>query len=156
MKPVKKFISARFMETFTRIHNKVNELDRKLQLQISKDLVLNSGEIDTIVSIGNHPKANITELAQFNGVSKAAISKMVKKLAGKGFVERKKMIGNQKEVILELTDLGESVMEIRNDHHQHFFQMIEDRVGIYSVEQIDILLELMKLIEDHVDEHLSE
>jgi len=154
METVKKIIGNQIVETFTRIHNKVNELDRKMQLEIAKDLVLNAGEVDTVLSIGNHPQTNVTELAKINGVSKAAISKMVKKLAEKGFVDRKKIAGNKKEVILELTYLGESVVELRNEHHKDFFEMIESHLSGYSIENVDNFLSVIKIIENHIDEHL--
>ncbi len=156
MKNIKQTISTQLMEKFTRIHNKTTELDRKMSLEIGKGLFLNASELDTIVSIGNHPRSNVTELSRINGVTKAAISKMVKKLVEKGFVEKKKMTGNKKEVLLDLTGSGESVIKMREEHHHHFFQMIEKHVSVFSVEQVDIIFNLLDILEKHLNDHLDE
>ena len=63
-------------------------------------------EIHTIQAIGRNPGINVTALAEYMGVTKGAVSQIIKKLNKKGLVRKTHATGNAKEAILELTDLG--------------------------------------------------
>lgn len=68
--------------------------------------LMHTKEIHTIQAIGRYPGINVTRLAEQMGVTKGAISQTIGKLAKKGLIRKRKIFGNKKEVVLELTDLG--------------------------------------------------
>lgn len=73
-------------------------------------------EIHTIVAIGAAPGANLTALADALGVSKAAASKFVAKLARRGYVRKYQAEGNRRDVLFEVTRKG----SLAADGHDKF------------------------------------
>jgi len=63
--------------------------------------------------IGTHPDINGTSLAKIMGVTKGAISQVIKKLEKKKLVDRYQNPTNNKEILLRLTKKGEI------DYHGH-------------------------------------
>lgn len=63
-------------------------------------------EIHTIQAIGRNPGINVTTLAEYMGVTKGAVSQVIKRLSKKGLVRKTHTSDNAKEVVLGLTELG--------------------------------------------------
>ena len=68
--------------------------------------LMHTKEIHTIQAIGRYSGINVTRLAEQMGVTKGAVSQTINKLTKKGLVRKRQLVGNKKEVVLELTDLG--------------------------------------------------
>jgi len=75
-------------------------------LSFGTGIPMHTKEIHTVQAIGRHSGINVTRLAEQTGVTKGAVSQTINKLARKGLVQKTHAPGNDKEVILELTDLG--------------------------------------------------
>ncbi len=74
-------------------------------------------EIHTIEAIGRNEGINVTELAETMGVSKAAISQIVRKLEKKKYILKYKAQENDKEVLLKLMKKGRTVFEGHKQFH---------------------------------------
>jgi DNA-binding MarR family transcriptional regulator len=74
-------------------------------------------EIHTIEAIGQNQGINVTQLAETMGVTKAAISQIVRRLEKKEFVQRYKGLDNQKEVLLRLMKKGRVSFEGHKKFH---------------------------------------
>ena len=59
--------------------------------------------------IGRNNKINVTELAEYLGITKGAVSQMVDKLIKKGMVNKEMVSDTENEVALELTEKGKIV-----------------------------------------------
>lgn len=99
-------------------------------------------EIHTLQAIGQHPKINITALAEHMGVTKGAVSQMVAKLIKKKMVWKAYANDNKKEVILELTNLG----WIGFHNHEKFHVDMFDIAREYYGEQLKTKIEMFKTV----------
>ena len=99
-------------------------------------------EIHTLQAIGQHPKINITALADHMGVTKGAVSQMVAKLVKKGMVRKIYAEDNKKEVIMELTNLGWIGFRNHEKFHMDVFNIAREYYG----EQLKIKLEMFMTI----------
>ncbi|MGE5415783.1 MAG: MarR family winged helix-turn-helix transcriptional regulator [Acidobacteriota bacterium] len=138
------------IELFIRLANKVNELE-KTPRSFGTDMVLHPSEIHSVDVIGRNQGINVTELAKKLGVTKGAVSQMLSKLTRKGLVKKARDAGNDKEVILELTDDGRIAFAGHQEFHREMFESIIHRLGHVSPEQMGLLIKVL----DGIDEHLS-
>jgi len=79
--------------------------------------VLYPSEIHCIEAIGENEGLNVTDLSDRLGVSKAAISQIIKKLENKGFVKRYKAGRNDKETLSRLTKKGRTAFDGHKEYH---------------------------------------
>jgi DNA-binding MarR family transcriptional regulator len=100
-----------------------------------------------IEKIGDYPEKNITELAQFFGVTKGAISQTVKKLENKGVVTRYKGDKNEKEVFLKLTKTGKSVYKKHKEHSHESIMPLYEELKKYSDDKVYFLVEMFQWID---------
>ena len=68
-------------------------------------------EMHTIDSIGKIENPNVTKIAQNMDLTKAAISKIIKKLILKKSIETYQNPDNKKEIYYKLTPLGQKIYE---------------------------------------------
>ena len=99
-------------------------------------------EIHTLQAIGQHPKINITALADHMGVTKGAVSQMVAKLVKKGMVRKIYAEDNKKEVIMELTNLGWIGFRNHEKFHMDVFNIAREYYG----EQLKAKLEMFMTV----------
>jgi len=116
-------------------------------LSFGTGVLMHQKEIHTVQAIGRHPGINVTKLAEYTGVTKGAVSQTIKKLTRKGLVKRTHALGNAKEVILELTDLG--WVGFRN--HEKFHMDTFDIARKYYGEQLKNKLERISLAVDDLN-----
>jgi DNA-binding MarR family transcriptional regulator len=77
-------------------------------------------EIQTVAMIGDHPDINMTQLSGLMGVTRGAVSQMVRKLVAKKLVTRTSS-RNQKEINLGLTEYGDKVREAYRERMKEVF-----------------------------------
>ena len=108
-----------YKNAITRITKVINifiAIDRRpYQFGIAEALY--PSEIHTIEAIGENEGINVTELSEKLGVSKAAISQIIRKLEGKTLVKRYKSSGNDKETLMRLTKKGRTAFEGHREYH---------------------------------------
>ena len=109
-------------------------------------------EIHTLQAIGQHPKINITALAEHMGVTKGAVSQTVAKLIKKKMVRKTYAKENKKEVIPELTNLG----WIGFYNHEKFHMDIFDIAREYYGEQLKTKIEIFKTVMNDFNAILDE
>jgi DNA-binding MarR family transcriptional regulator len=141
-------------ERFQRIIVKGSDMLRK-PWDRGLDCPLHAAEVLTVMAIADHPGLNLTELALKNGVTKGAVSKLVKRLAKKKLVHKEKAAGNHKEISLRLTHRGWFVYERQMQHHEGLFREFERLLSRFSREQIDSFLALLDVVDRHIDGHLE-
>jgi DNA-binding MarR family transcriptional regulator len=86
-------------------------------------------EIHTIQAIGRNPGINVTTLAEYMGVTKGAVSQIIKRLSNKGLVRRTHVPGNAKEVVPELTELGWTGFHNHEKFHMDFLDIAREHFG---------------------------
>jgi DNA-binding MarR family transcriptional regulator len=147
----RKKTSEEIAELFIKLANKYNSLEKiPVDYGVGKDLY--HSERHLLDQIGDYPEKNITELAQFMGVTKGAISQTVKKLENKGIVYRYKGEQNEKEVFLELTETGKGVYEKHKEVNQRSIIPLYEELKKYSDDKVYFLVEMFKWMDTFLDE----
>ena len=115
-------------------------------------VLMHTKEIHTVQAIGRHPGINVTKLAEYAGVTKGAVSQTINKLVRKGLVQKTHASGNEKEVILELTDLG----WVGFQNHEKFHMDTLDIAREYYGDQLESKLDRINLAADDIYKMLNE
>ncbi len=76
------------------------------------------------------------------GVTKGAISQVVKKLETKGIVRRYKKSSNDKEVFVELTKTGSDMYRKHQAINDETVKTLSKELGRYSDDKVDFLLNM--------------
>lgn len=135
---------------FERVMNKYNASEKKPKYYGTKDLLYRS-EVHTIEAIGKNNKINVTQLAQYLGITKGAVSQMVDKLIKKDMVNKKTISDTENEVSLELTEKGILVYTGHEEYHKEFYTKISERLTHLSTENIEAFLDVLNTLENLLD-----
>jgi DNA-binding MarR family transcriptional regulator len=86
-------------------------------------------EIHTIETIGKNPGINVTRLSERIGITKGAVSQMLTRLVKKKLIEKGTVPGNEKELMIDLTDLGRLAFENHRALHLSMLAILKDYYG---------------------------
>ena len=114
--------------------------------------ILYRSAIHTIEAIGNHKQINVTDLSNYLGVTKSAVSQMTDKLIKKDMIVKTVLSKSDTEVALTLTDKGDKVFIAHNEYHRKFFQHIEQLLSTVSEEDIKAFENIMNQFETFLEE----
>ncbi|MBU3157625.1 MarR family winged helix-turn-helix transcriptional regulator [Clostridium estertheticum] len=134
------------IHNFEKVMNKYNAWEKKPRYYETKDLLYRS-EVHTIDAIGKNNKINVTELAQYLGITKGAVSQMVDKLIKKNMVNKKLVSNNENEVSLELTENGTLVYLGHEEYHKELYNEIAKHLNYLSNENIEIFLDILNILD---------
>jgi DNA-binding MarR family transcriptional regulator len=128
----------------------------KLPIPVEDGVEVSTREIHTIQAIGERDQMCVTEVASHFGVTKSAASQMIKKLEEKGFVEKNKVPGNDKELSLTLTRLGWKAFDAHEKFHGKDRDALISLMKKYPFEEIDTLSVLLDALDAVMDKRLGE
>ena len=94
---------------FNRIHNQFSAVKRTLICTDNAE-PLHPAEMQVLGVIHGHRNYSVTDIAKHLYMTKSAVSQVVKKLSGKGFVEKLRDPENERSILLSLTEMGESAV----------------------------------------------
>jgi DNA-binding MarR family transcriptional regulator len=135
---------------FIRLVNKYRSLE-KIPVDYGTNQVLYHSERHMIDQIGGHPRLNMTEFARIMGVTKGAVSQVVKKLEAKGAVRRCKSTENDKEVFIELTDSGRAIYAKHQKVNAESIGPLYEELKKYSDDKVYFLVEMFKWFDSFLD-----
>lgn len=115
-----KLVDASIIDLIYKAHMKLTEIESVPREYVNNEL-LYSSEIHTICAIDKNPGINLTNLALELEVSKSAVSKFVTKLIKKEYIEKKRAIGNLKEVVFNLTSKGSAAVIKHREFKKNIF-----------------------------------
>ena len=140
------------MELFIKAVHNYNALE-KLPCKTGTKHDLYHSERHFLDTIGDHPGMNITEFAAESGITKGAISQVVKKLETKGFARRYKSSDNDKEVFIELTRDGRDIYIQHKKKNEETLRPLIKELEKYQEDKIDFLLAMFTWINSYLDEN---
>lgn len=117
---------------------------------------INLAEVHCIDWIGMIDHANVTKVANEIGMTRGAISKINKKLLGKGLIESYQRPQNNKEIYYRLTKDGENIY---NEHKNCHNKAKQEKLSIlesYSDKEQAIILRFLNDINHLLDYKLSD
>ena len=143
-------LTAEMILKFERVMNKYSKSEQKPREYGIKELLYRS-EVHTIEAIGKNNKINVTQLAQYLGITKGAVSQMIDKLIKKDLVNKKMISDTENEVSLELTEKGTSVYNGHEEYHKEFYAEISKRLSHLSDNSIETVLGILSELEQFLD-----
>lgn len=138
------------MDPLMKVCSKLNEIGTAPK-DFGTGELLYTSEIHTIVAIGKNPGISLTEIADILGVSKSAVSKFVKNLLSKDYINKNKAINNNRQVMFHLTSKGETAFAEHEIFKSTLFKDVNNIIATTSSEE----LELIENFLDSVYEALS-
>jgi DNA-binding MarR family transcriptional regulator len=130
-----------------KIINRINQME-KTPRRYGTDELLYTSELNMIESLGYKSGVNVTEYAENHGVTKGAVSQLVKKLEKKGLVERYKNPTNQKEVFLKLTMKGEIAFHKHTLLHLQFAKEFFEEFENMTPEQTGLIIHFLASLDE--------
>jgi DNA-binding MarR family transcriptional regulator len=137
-------------ELFIRAVGKYNALE-KIPVKLRSKHALYHSERHMIDRIGDHPGMNITDFAGALGVTKGAVSQVVKKLEAKGVARRYKSGENVKEVFLELTAAGSDIYLEHQKTNEETLAPLLRELEKYPDDKVRFLIAMFKWIDGFLD-----
>ncbi len=116
-----------------------------LYKQFFGDILLNYtyAEMHCIDCIGKIENPNVTKIAQEIKLTKAAISKNIKKLLAKNAIEIYKNPTNKKEIYYKLTPIGQEVFSMHLKMHETWCNKDNEFFKQFKKEDLEILLNIL-------------
>lgn len=136
------------IDLFNRILHLYSVIDKKPKDFGTGDLLYVS-EIHAVYLIGSNPEINMTRLAELAGVTRGAVSQMVKRLVSKRYVAKFKVFNN-KEVNLRLTDKGYIIFQHYLNFAKERFVFAEEIYRNASRSDIDLVTRLFTVIYENI------
>ena len=134
------------------LSQKINKLEKK-PIDFGTGEKLYTSEIHTIDAIGRNPGCTSSDLCQQFGITKGAIAQVVKKIADKGYVEKKTNVHNPKEKFLTLTKKGQIAYHGHEQVHEVMDLVFLQKIDHLSKEQITWFKDAIKSISIHLDNY---
>lgn len=151
----KKKAAEKIVKLFIRLSNKYQALE-KIPIDYGVGENLYHSERHLIDQIGDNPDLNITQLAKHVGVTKGAISQVVKKLENKHLVRRHKRGENEKEIFLEFTHIGTEIYRKHKKVHEQSISPLEKELGNHTAEEVQFLVEMFQWFDTFLDDARQE
>lgn len=129
--------------------NRVNQVKNK-ELHFQDLPTINMAALHLMEVIEKNPNDNASGLAELLGITKGALSQQVKKLEGKGLVERTYIDGNNKEVMFRLTDAGRKVHQAHEEIHSDLYGRMDELLGQYEEQEIEKLHQFLRGVERYM------
>ncbi|WJE53443.1 MarR family transcriptional regulator [Bacillus cereus] len=108
-------------------------------------------ELHVIQCIGQKGLMNVTAITADMGMTKGAISKICTKLFDKQFVEKMKMLDNQKEIFFRLTDSGNEIYMAHEKLHQQAEEKWLLLLNQYTEEELSVIQRFVKDVGSHLE-----
>ena len=119
-----------FHLTFIEISKIINEVIDEENIDISRE------QLGIFKLLLEHKQLSVNQIAEKQGVYKTAISKRIKKLETKHFVERIKS-GDKREKVIQLTEEG---LQFYNNRQNKLYEGFKRKLNLNNKELNDLLI----------------
>ena len=142
------------IDQFLKILNLYGVISRKPKDYGTGDL-LYPAEILTISEVGKNKSVNMTGLAEIMGLTRGAVSQMIRKLVAKNYII-KSNLRNRKEVELRLSDKGLIVYKGLQSFHQEIFAFAGTLYEKARPEDVVLVRNLFEAISQNMQQRVRE
>lgn len=139
------------LEAFMRMVNQLNASNKMIS-DYGTGIDLYPSEIHTIEAIGMNEGINVTELSNLLGVTKGAVSQIIRKLEKKDLIKRFKSDDNNQQVLLRLTRKGRTAFKGHAQLHLKQYTALKNKIDTMTQERRDFLLDTFNTIEKSIAE----
>jgi len=153
MNKTKKLVSEMAI-LFAKVHNKLNKLEKRA-VDFGGGEKLHASELHAIDAIGNKSANTVTGLCNLFGITKGAVSQIIKKLEGKNYISRERNMVYGKEIDITLTDKGRIVFEAHLALHEEMDRELLGFMKTIPESQLAGFIEMLSKMEKYVDKFLA-
>lgn len=107
---------------------------------------LRTDQIHTIDYIGRNPRCRLGDIAAATSASLPTVSLQVKRLSKLGIIRKQRSETNQREVILTLTEDGETIFHYHNCLDQQWMDAVSKELSAFSPEELSLVNRFLKII----------
>ncbi len=147
-------IISSVIEQLYRITNKIGRLEKD-PVDFGTGERLTPSEIHMLDAIAKGKGNTVSELCEHFGITRGAVSQVIGKMEGKGYLDKARSGDYYKEIILSLTDKGEAAVKGHAAFHKkmdkHFCGILED----ISPDEIDNFKRVLGRIGDGMEHYLK-
>lgn len=137
--------------TFLRVMSRLTEMDKKTR-HYGTDELLHDAEIHMIKAIRENEGIHVTGLADLVGVTKGAVSQILRKLECKGMIVKETDPKNLSRLKLRLTEKGETAYLRHEELHREFDAYFQHALqGATEAEQA-FLHRFLNSLDEELDE----
>lgn len=129
-------------ELFTRIFMKYDLLE-KSPIDLGTGDRLSATQIHLIEAVGKSKGETVTALSHYFMVTKGAVSQTVSQLTKLGYLRKIKRAGNDKEIILRLTEKGQAAFDLHEQYNRYTVQALMQFKEKYSQQEIRTFLSVL-------------
>jgi len=129
----------------------MQDLRRTMRSQSSPDLRV--PELRSLAFLRHNPGSNLTDLAEYIGVSLPSMSKLVDTLTSRGFIERTPDASDRRRVRLGLTEAGGEVLAKAREAVKASFVAKLGRLGPQEVATVTASMALLSSLFAQVSEN---
>lgn len=119
----------------------MQDLRRTMRSQSSPDLRV--PELRSLAFLRHNPGSNLTDLAEYIGVSLPSMSKLVDTLTFRGYIERTPDAADRRRVRLDLTEAGQDVLATAREAVKAVFAA---RLATLNAEELATVTTGMRLL----------
>ena len=101
-------------------------------IRLRSGVKLNSAALSLLNVIDLEPGLSVTELAKRMGLTKSAVSQMLKKLCALGLAGKSRSDSNDKNVYPVLTETGRATAAEYREKHDRFYACVSELLGRYD------------------------
>ncbi|MCT4620375.1 MAG: MarR family transcriptional regulator [Marinisporobacter sp.] len=127
---------------------------KKRVLDFGEDMVFYRGEIHIIKVIGDYPGMYISEIAQRLNVTRAVISKTIKKLENRGFIIKKEVQEDKKKLSVYLTKKGDVAYRAHHQFHLENDKEIFEYLEKLTERDLLVIKEFLNKANDMTKKHI--
>lgn len=143
-----------FLDKFNRLVNKQQRVNKN-PVDYGTGVKMFLSEMYTLSAIAAKEGINLTELAQYQGVSRSAISQVVIKLEKKGMIVKKQKWDNKKEIILFPSNLGRETIKNFDLTRERIFAVLAEKLHAMSGKAFHQLEDIVNHIDELMDKKLG-
>lgn len=136
---------------FSAIADDLGELER-MPLSLPEGGSASGAEMHLAVAIAEHPEFTATELAAELGVTKGAISQLVKKLEERDIIVRGEKAADGKSRALKLTSAGKKLAVLHGELHGVNRDLFASLTSKYDEERLNAMDDFLSDIESLIGE----
>lgn len=129
------------------------KLDR-IPKRFGTDESLSASEIHLVEVIGDTEDLSVTDIANFFGITKGAVSQSLKRLDAKGYVTKKQDPANLSRNIIELTPKGKTAYWAHKDWHQKMDGGFAEYLQELSDDELQIVATFLGKTEDFLERRI--
>ena len=150
----KKDLISSTINELIKLSQRMNRLEKK-PIDFGTGEFLYQSEIHTIEAVGKHPGCTSSDLCRRFGVTKGAISQIIKKLTDKGYVTKETNIDYAKEKLLRLTEKGLKAYKGHERLHELMDSDFLKKFDTVPVEHVNWFRNALVEISSHLDKYLD-